>query len=88
MGPIKVHVELEMDSETEFIGTAKLMGLTIPYKNGKINGDNYQFAITVKLPFGELPVEVDANLAADGTITGFAHAPNHKPMEIEGVQVQ
>lgn len=88
MGPIKVHVELTMYTETEFGGTAKLMGLTIPYENGKVNGSSYQFGIQVKLPFGVLPVEVDANLAADGTVTGLAHAPNHKPMKIEGAQVQ
>lgn len=88
VGPIKAHVELTMYSEIEFSGTAKLMGFTIPYENGKVNGNNYQFGIQVKLPFGALPVEVDANLAADGTVTGLVHAPNHKPMKIEGAQVQ
>lgn len=88
MGPILVYVELEVYSETEFSGTAKLMGSTIPCENGKVNGSSYQFGVQVKLPFGVLPVEIDANLADDGTLTGFANAPKHKPMKIEGVQVQ
>ncbi len=88
MGPIKAYVELSMYSETAFGGTAKLLGLTVPYENGKVNGSNYQLGVQVKLPFGELPVDVDINLAADGTITGWAYAPKHKPMKIEGAQVK
>lgn len=87
VGWVKAHVGLEMDTENSFHGTAKLMGLNVPYEKGRTDGSHYRFDIAVKLPFGELPVSIRADLHEDGSVTGFADAPKHKPMKIEGAKI-
>lgn len=39
---------------------------------------------TPKLPFGVLRVEIAADVAEDGAVTGVANAPRHRPMTLRG----
>lgn len=84
MGWIKVKAGLVVDSETEFRGEVKLLGLTVPMEDCVKNDSTYQFRASPKLPFGVLEVTISADVHADGTVTGIANAPRHKPMEIRG----
>ena len=84
MGWIKVQGDLNLQSETEFSGYAKLMGFTVTLTDCEKNGSHFRFAASPKLPFGVLRVEIEADVTEDGTITGIANAPRHKPMEIKG----
>ncbi len=84
MGWIKVQGDLNLQSETEFSGQAKLLGFTVPLTDCEKAGAHFQFVASPKLPFGVLRVEIGADVAEDGTITGIANAPRHKPMAIKG----
>lgn len=88
MGWIKVKADLVVDSETEFHGEVKLLGLTVPMVDCVKNAFTYQFKASPKLPFGVLEVTITAEVHADGSVTGIANAPRHKPMEIKGQRVQ
>ena len=48
------------------------------------SGSHFHFTASPKLPFGVLRVEINADVAEDGTVTGIANAPRHRPMEIKG----
>lgn len=84
MGWIKVQALLNILSETTFTGNAKLMGFTVELTDCEKNGSQFRFVASPKLPFGVLRVEIEAEIAEDGTVTGVANAPRHKPMEIKG----
>lgn len=84
MGWIKVQALLKIASETEFSGNAKLMGFTVELTDCAKSGSHFSFVASPKLPFGVLRVEIEADIAEDGTVTGVANAPRHKPMEIKG----
>lgn len=84
MGWIKVQALLKITSETEFSGNAKLMGFTVELTDCVRSGSHFNFVASPKLPFGVLRVEIEADIAEDGTVTGVANAPRHKPMEIKG----
>ena len=88
MGWIKVKADLVMDSETEFHGEVKLLGLTVPMVDCSKTNATYQFKASPKLPFGVLEVTITAEVHADGSVTGIANAPRHKPMEIKGQRIQ
>ncbi len=88
MGWIKVKADLVVDSETEFHGEVKLLGLTVPMVDCVKNAFTYQFKASPKLPFGVLEVTITAEVHADGSVTGIANAPRHKPMEIKGQRVR
>ena len=88
MGWIKVKAGLIMDTETTFHGEVKLMGITVPMADCVKSGASYQFKASPKLPFGVLEVTISADVHADGSVTGVANAPRHKPMEIKGRRVQ
>ncbi len=88
MGWIKVKADIVVDSETEFHGEVKLLGLTVPMVDCVKNAFTYQFKASPKLPFGVLEVTITAEVHADGSVTGIANAPRHKSMEIKGQQVQ
>ena len=88
MGWIKVKADLVLDSEMEFHGEVKLLGLTVPMMDCSKAGDTYQFKASPKLPFGVLEVNISADVHADGSVTGVANAPRHKPMEIKGQRIQ
>lgn len=88
MGWIKVKAGLVLDSETDFHGEVKLMGLTVPLEDCSRTGETYQFKASPKLPFGVLEVTISADVHDDGSVTGVANAPRHKPMEIKGQRVQ
>ena len=87
MGWIKVKADLVMCSETEFHGEVKLLGLTVPMADCSKNVSTYQFKVSPKLPFGILDVSISADVHADGSVTGVANAPRHKPMEIKGQRI-
>ncbi len=87
MGWIKVKADLVIDSETEFHGEVKLMGLTVPTTDCSKDAAIYRFRVSPKLPFGVLEVTISAEVHADGSVTGIANAPRHKPMEIKGQHV-
>ena len=82
MGWVKVQVSLTLLSDTAFSGRAKLMGFTVDLTECEKSGSHFHF--TAKLPFGVLRVEINADVAEDGTVTGIANAPRHRPMEIKG----
>lgn len=84
MGWIKVEAQVDVQSETTFQGTAKLLGFTVPMTDCTRSGDHVAFVVSPKLPFGVLRVEIEADIAEDGNVTGIANAPRHKPMEIKG----
>ena len=88
MGWISVKAALVMDSETEFHGEVRLLGLTVPMENCARTGAHYQFKASPKLPFGVLEVTISADVHADGSVTGVADAPRHRPMEIKGQRIQ
>ena len=84
MGWIKVQGSLILQSDTEFSGSAKLMGFTVPLTDCVKSGSHFQFVVSPKLPFGVLRVEIEADVTESGEITGIANAPRHKPMAIKG----
>lgn len=84
MGWVKVQVFLTLKSETAFSGYAKLMGFMVELTDCVKAGSHFSFAACPKLPFGVLRVEIEADVAEDGVITGVANAPRHKPMTIQG----
>ncbi len=88
MGWIKVKANLVADSETEFHGEVKLLGVTVPMVDCVKNAFTYQFKVSPKLPFGVLEVTITAEIHDDGSVTGVANAPRHKPMEIKGERAQ
>ena len=87
MGWIKILGEISLQSETAFSGHASLMGFTVELTDCVKDGSHLCFAASPKLPFGVLHVEINADIAEDGTITGVANAPRHRPMEIKGKMV-
>ena len=88
MGWIKAIADIFTDSETEFHGEAKLMGIVVPLTDCSKNASTYHFKASPKLPFGVLEVTISVDIHADGSVTGVANAPRHKPMEIKGQRVQ
>ena len=84
MGWIKVEAQLSILSETAFSGQAKLLGFMVELTDCALDGNHLRFAASPKLPFGVLRVEIEADVAPGGAVTGVANAPRHKPMEIRG----
>lgn len=87
MGWIKVEALLSLLTETAFSGHARLMGFTVELTDCIKAGSHFSFAASPKLPFGVLRVEIDADVAEEGIVTGIANAPRHKPMTIKGQMV-
>lgn len=83
MGWIKVYADLT-EKETTFTGEARLMGFTVELTDCAKKGNHYSFVASPTLPFGVLRVEIEADIAENGQVTGIANAPRHKPMEIIG----
>lgn len=83
MGWIKINAALETADDC-FTGEAKLLGMTVPLTDCVKSGSNYSFKASPRLPFGVLEVSVNADINEDGSVTGIATAPHHKPMEIKG----
>ena len=88
MGWIKIIALLTLGSETEFHGSAKLMGMEVPLTNCARDGQHFSFEAAPKLPFGVLNVQIEADVDSSGNVTGIANAPRHKPMEIKGELAQ
>ena len=86
MGWIKAYADLTING-SELSGSAKLLGQTVELTNCTCEGSHYHFTAAPQLPFGVLEVTIDADIAADGTVTGTANAPHHRPMEIKGSPV-
>ena len=84
MGWIKLLASLTFESEDVFTGHAKLLGITVELTDCKREGDRYYFAAAPTLPFGVLNVLIEATFNEDGSISGIANAPKHKPMQIKG----
>ncbi len=84
MGWVKVDAAIHILSEAAFTGQAKLLGFTTELTDCVLDGSHVRFAASPKLPFGVLRVEIDADIAEDGAVSGIANAPRHKPMEIKG----
>ena len=84
MGWVKVDAALHILSEAAFTGQAKLLGFTVDLTDCVLDGSHVRFAASPKLPFGVLRVEIEADIHEDGTVSGIANAPRHKPMEIKG----
>ena len=87
MGWVKVLASVAVTSETGFSGSARLLGFTVELTDCVRQGDHVRFAASPKLPFGVLRVELEADVAADGSVTGIANAPRHRPMELRGRMV-
>ena len=88
MGWIKIIAFLTLDSETEFHGSAKLMGMEVALTDCARNGRHFSFAAAPKLPFGVVNVQIEADVDDSGAVTGAANAPRHRPMEIKGELAQ
>ena len=84
MGWISAQGSITILSETAFSGSVKLMGFTAELTDCARDGAHLCFTASPKLPFGVLRVEIEADVADDGTVTGIVNAPRHKPMEIRG----
>ncbi len=84
MGWIKVKADLTEDSDTAFHDEVRLMGITVPMTDCEKCGQRYRFKASPRLPFGVLEVAIEAEVHADGSVTGTANAPRHKPMDIRG----
>ena len=87
MGWVKIDAAIRVESETTFSGQAKLLGFTVKLTDCVLDGDHVHFTASPKLPFGVLRVEIEADVREDGSVTGIANAPRHKPMEIKGQRV-
>ena len=87
MGWVKVLAKVAVTGETTFSGSAKLLGFTVELTDCVRFGDHVRFAASPKLPFGVLRVEIEADIAEDGSVTGIANAPRHRPMAIRGWMV-
>ena len=87
MGWIKALADLNTNGD-ELSGSAKLLGKTVPLTSCTREGNHYHFTASPQLPFGVLEVSIDADIAEDGTVTGIANAPHHRPMEIKGTLVK
>ena len=83
MGWIKAIATLTTEGGA-LSGEAKLLGQTVALSDCAQEGEHYHFTAAPKLPFGVLAVTIDADIAADGTVTGVANAPHHRPMELKG----
>ncbi len=86
MGWIKAIADLNTNG-SELSGSAKLLGQTVPLTSCTCEENHYHFTASPQLPFGVLEVTIDADIAADGTVTGTANAPHHRPMEIKGSRI-
>ncbi len=85
MGWVKVQVSLILLSDTAFFRSRKAYGLhSRPDGMRKKAARIFILRLLLKLPFGVLRVEINADVAEDGTVTGIANAPRHRPMEIKG----
>ena len=84
MGWVKVDASIHILSEAAFTGQAKLLGFTVELTDCVLDGAHVRFTASPKLPFGVLRVEIEADIHEDGTVSGIANAPRHRPMEIKG----
>ena len=84
MGWIKIIAILTIDGDTEFHGSAKLMGMEVTLINCARNDRHFSFEAAPKLPFGVVNVQIEADIDDNGAVTGIANAPRHRPMEIKG----
>ncbi|NMM99652.1 hypothetical protein G1C96_0230 [Bifidobacterium sp. DSM 109958] len=85
VGAIAVPVIICYDDATRatFHGKAKVMGRVSRF-DGRRDGALHAFGVSVRLPFGVLDVRLEASVAADGSVTGHAIAPNRRPMVLTG----
>lgn len=88
MGWVKIIAQLTIDSDTEFHGSAKLLGMEVALTNCARNDRHFSFEAAPKLPFGVLNVQIEADVDDTGAVTGVADAPRHRPMEIKGELAQ
>lgn len=86
MGWIKALADLNVSGES-LSGSAKLLGQTVELTSCTHEGGHYHFVAAPKLPFGVLEVSIDAEITADGAVSGVANAPHHRPMEIKGQKI-
>lgn len=86
MGWIKALADLTLDGDA-LSGSAKLLGQTVQLTGCTHEGEHYHFMAAPKLPFGVLEVTIDADITAEGVVSGVANAPHHRPMEIKGQKV-
>lgn len=84
MGWVKVLANVAVTGDTSFTGTARLLGFTVELTDCVRDGDHVRFAVSPKLPFGVLRVELEADAAQDGAVTGVANTPGHRPMTLRG----
>ena len=84
MGWVKVLANVAVTGDTSFTGSARLLGFTVALTDCVRDGDHVRFAASPRLPFGVLRVEIEADIAPDGSVTGVANAPRHRPMAIQG----
>lgn len=84
MGWVKILANVAVTGDTSFTGTARLLGFTVELTDCVRDGDHVRFAASPKLPFGVLRVELEADVAQDGAVTGVANTPRHRPMTLRG----
>lgn len=79
-GWVKIDTHINVDSESAFHGSGKVMGKTVNFKDGVIEGEDYLFQVTIK----SIVISIKAQLHEDDTITGEAHAAKYRPMKVRG----
>ncbi len=79
-GWVKIATTIDVDSETSFHGSGKVMGRTVNFNDGVIEGEDYLFQVTIK----SMVIKIRAQLHEDDTITGEAHAPKYRPLKVRG----
>ena len=79
-GWVKIATTIIVDSDTAFHGSGKVMGRTVNFNDGVIEGEDYLFQVSIK----SMIIKIKAQLHEDDTITGEAHAPKYKPLKVKG----
>ena len=72
MGWVKVEATLTLTSETDFSGSARLLGFTVALTDCSRSGSHFRFAAAPKLPFGVLQVSIEADIDETGADQGPA----------------
>ena len=79
-GWVKIDTIIDVDDEKSFHGSGKVLGRTIGFKDGVIQGDDYLFGVSIK----NIPISITAQMHEDDSITGEGRAAKYKAMKVKG----
>ena len=84
VGNVKIDTHISVDSDTAFHGYGIVLGRTVRFDKGDIEGKDYKFAVTIK----KIVINISAQINEDGTITGGATAAHYRPMKVTGEVIE